>query len=142
MRTVADVNVLFALLVAGHPHHPVCWSWWEGRVDRSVLLCWPTRMGVLRLMTHSRAMGGAPVSPEAALSAWNQLAADPRTIWTEPSEGLDPLLRRFVEGRSPTPTLWSDAWLAAHAEALGCGLASLDADFQSFGLRQFDWLRG
>jgi len=87
-------------------------------------------------------MGGSPVSPEAALSAWDQLAADPRTIWTEPTEGLDPLLRRFVGGRAPTPNLWSDAWLAAHAEALGCGLTSLDADFQSFGLSQFDRLRG
>ncbi|MFN0125341.1 MAG: TA system VapC family ribonuclease toxin [Verrucomicrobiales bacterium] len=142
MRTVADVNVLFSLLVAGYPHHAVCWEWWERQSDRSVALCLPTRMGVLRLLTHARAMGGAPVTPEQALSAWDQLAGDPRTIWTEPTEDLDPLLRRFVAGRAPSPNLWSDAWLAAHAEALGCSLTSLDADFRSFGLKQFDWLRG
>lgn len=142
MKTVADVNVLFALLVAGHPHHAVCWGWWEGRGDRSVVLCWPTRMAVLRLLTNARAMGGTPVSPDQALAAWDVLAGDPRTIWTEPSDGLDPLLRRFVAARAPTPNLWSDAWLAAHAASLGCGLTSLDGDFRSFGLKEFDWLRG
>lgn len=99
-------------------------------------------MGVLRLLTNVRAMGGTPVSLEKALAVWDLLASDPRTVWTEPTEGLDPLLRRFVASRAPTPNLWGDAWLAAHAEALGYGLTSLDADFRSFGLNQFDWLRG
>lgn len=141
MRTVADVNVLFALLVAGHPHHAVCWGWWERRSERSVVLCWPTRMGVLRLLTNARAMGGAAVSPEQALSAWDLLAGDPRAVWTEPAEGLDARMRQLVTSRSMAPNLWSDAWLAAHAEALGCGLTSLEAEFRSFGLKEFDWLR-
>lgn len=141
MRTVADVNVLFSLLVAGHPYHAECWSWWERQGERAVVLCWPARMGVLRLLTNARAMGGTPVTPEQALSAWDQLSDDPRTVWAEPTEGLDRLLRRFVAGRAPIPNLWSDAWLAAHAESLGCGLTSLDAGFRSFGLKQFHWLR-
>jgi hypothetical protein len=58
------------------------------------------------------------------------------------NRAADALLRRFVASRSPTPNPWSDAWLAAHAEALGYGLTSLDADFRSFRLNQFDWLRG
>ena len=141
MKTVADVNVLFAILVAGHTHHAVAWDWWEQQAPASVILCWPTRLGVLRLLTNTIAMRAHPVQPETALSAWEALAADARAAWSEPIAGHELYFRRYVSGRKPAPNLWNDAWLAAHAESLGVGLTSFDRDFRAFELTAFAHLK-
>ena len=141
MKIAADVNVLFAILVAGHAHHRAAWRWWQRCGDGTVALCRPVRLGVLRLLTNSRAMGGHPVTPDAALVAWDALAMDPRTFWSDPVAGHEPFFRSYVTGRQPTPNLWADAWLAAHAESQGFGLASFDAGFRSFGMTDFEPLK-
>lgn len=140
MQTVADINVILPILLAAHQHHSVAWNWWEGRDDRTVLLCWPVRLGTLRLLTNSRVMNGAPIPPEQALSAWDLLANDPRCLWSEPTPAHEIFFRKFVSGRASTPNLWTDAWLAAHAEALHCGMTSFDAGFRSFGCFAFEQL--
>lgn len=141
MISVADVNVIFAALVANHVHHSSAWAWWMARPDDSVALCLLTRLGILRLLTNTKAMNGSPLSPEGALSAWDQFQADSRTFWSEPNnDAIEPLLRKFVSGRQPSPNLWSDAWLAAHAESQGWGLTSYDRDFRSFHLTTFELL--
>lgn len=141
MKTLADVNVLFALLVAGHPHHLPAWQWWQRQPDGNVGLCWLTRMAVLRLLTNTKAMGGQPVVPKAALVAWDTLSADPRCQWLDADAAQEPFLRRFVTGRQASPNLWSDAWLAALAQSKGWQLTSFDSDFRSFPLLQFEHLK-
>ena len=141
MSSVVDVNVLFSILVAGHAHHSVAWDWWERQDSDAVILCWPTRLGVLRLLTNSTAMKLHPVTPEVALTAWDTLNQDPRSLWQDPAAGHEVFFRRYVSGRKPSPNLWNDAWLAAHAESLGVGLTSFDSDFRAFGLSSFDHLK-
>ena len=141
MKTLADVNVLFAMVVAGHPHHASAWKWWQRQPDDHVGLCWLTRMAVLRLLTNAKAMGGQPASPEEALVAWDALAADPRCQWLEAEPTLEPFLRRFVTGRQASPNLWSDAWLAALAQSKGWQLTSFNSDFRSFHLPHFEHLK-
>ena len=141
MNTVVDVNVLFALLIAGHPHHGVAWQWWLGCRDGTVALCWPARLGVLRLLTNSTAMHGHPVTPETALAAWESLTLDPRTFWLDPPETHEQFFRRFVTGRQSSPNLWTDAWLAALAASQSCRLTSFDAHFTLFQLTHFEHLR-
>lgn len=141
MKTVADVNVLFAITVEAHVHHEAAWTWWEGQGDGDVGLCWQTRLAVLRLLTNRKAMNEHPVSPEEALDAWDELAADPRTFWlddTAPSH--EKWFRQFITGRIPSPNLWADAWLAALAASEGFNLTSFDSDFRSFGLSDFEHL--
>jgi toxin-antitoxin system PIN domain toxin len=140
MKTVADVNVLFATVVEGHAHHSTAWRWWEQAADHFIALCWPTRMAVLRLLTNPKAMNGRAVVPGTALAAWDALAIDPRTFWSDPVPGLDAYFRHYVAGRQPSPNLWADAWLASHAESLGFRLTSFDADFRAFGLSHFEHL--
>lgn len=119
MKSVADVNVLFALLVSNHPHHTPAWNWWRAQTDDAVALCWMTRLGVLRLLTNSKVMNGSPLGNQEALNAWDALAQDPCTFWSDAS----------------------DAWLAAHAESQGWRLTSFDADFRSFALTDFEHLQ-
>ncbi len=141
MKTVGDVNVLFALLVSGHVHHVRAWQWWQALPDDSLAVCWLTRLGVLRLLTNSKAMNNQSLSNVDALNAWNIFALDPRTFESEPEASHESLFRHFVIGRQPSPNLWSDAWLAAHAESHGWRMTSFDADFRSFALTDFEHLR-
>jgi uncharacterized protein len=141
MTTVADVNVLFAMLVADHALHPAAWNWWRHQADGSVGLCLLTRMGTLRLLTNSVAMGGHPVSPARALAAWDSLAADPRCVWIEPASGLDACVRDLVKHRQTSPNLWTDAWLAALAVSHGYRLTSFDNGFRTFRLTNFEHLK-
>jgi toxin-antitoxin system PIN domain toxin len=144
MSTLADVNVVFGILVERHAHHAVAWNWWEGQSAEGVLLCLPVRLGVLRLLTNARVMEGVPVNPDQALAAWDEIEADERTSYVEglSSPASEHCFRRNVAGRVPTPNLWADALLAAWAEAAGFRLASFDGGFRSFPRLDFEWLQG
>lgn len=137
MTCIADANVLFPLLVQGHVAHEAAMEWWETQSDDSVGLCLLTRLAVLRLLTHRAAMNGAPITPDAALKAWRQLANDPRSLFRDADPTLhEPVFVTLVSGRQPSPNLWADAWLAALAVTLECELTTFDRGFQSFkGMR-------
>jgi len=80
-------------------------------------------------------MGSAVQTPERALEVWSQLEADERLFEIEsiPDE-TEKYLRENVSGRSPSPKIWTDAWIAALAEASGLQLVSFDRDFRRFHL--------
>jgi toxin-antitoxin system PIN domain toxin len=133
MTCIADANVLFPLLVGGHGVHAPAWRWWEQQPDGSVGLCLLTRLAVLRLLTNRTAMNGLPISPTAALAAWEQLSGDPRTVSIEAEPvSHEGRFIRLVAGREPTPNLWTDAWLAALAQSLDYDLTTFDRGFRSF----------
>jgi toxin-antitoxin system PIN domain toxin len=133
MTCIADANVLFPLLVDRHVAHDVAQRWWEKKSDDSVGLCLLTRMAVLRLLTNRVAMNGVPVTPEVALHAWQVLATDPRSVFLD----VVPLAHEkcfasLIADRQPTPSLWTDAWLAALAKSLDHEIVTFDRGFKSF----------
>lgn len=143
MNGLIDVNVLFAIVVERHVHHAVAWDWWEKQAVSSVGLCLPTRLGLLRLLTNARAMENEPVNPDEALAAWDAIEADERTFDIgNPTGTCEVCFRRNVTGRRPTPNLWTDALLAAWAEAANYKLTSFDGGFRSFPNLEFEWLQG
>jgi len=141
MISLADVNVLFPILLENHPFHRVAWDWWEDKADGQVGICLLTRLGVLRLLTNAKAMGGHPISPDQALEAWDTLEVDPRSVFVEPIPEIDPFFRRLVRGRSTSPNLWTDAWLAALAASAGYRLTSFDRGFRHFDLAHLELLK-
>jgi toxin-antitoxin system PIN domain toxin len=142
MIRLADTNVVFALLVEGHEHHARAWRWWQRRPDAGVAWCLPVRLGILRLLTNTAAMHGEPLGCAAALRAWDEFKRDPRAVELGSAGAAhERAFRQFVEGRRPSPNLWTDAWLAALAESEGIGLTSFDAGFREFKLRDFELLK-
>ena len=137
MTCIADVSVLFPLLIDGHAAHEAARRWWEKQSDGNVGLCLLTRLAVLRLLTNRVAMNGAPITPDHALAAWHALADDPRSHYVDnvpPSH--EACFASLVSARQPTPNLWTDAWLGALALSLDCEMATFDRGFTSFdGLR-------
>jgi toxin-antitoxin system PIN domain toxin len=142
VKTLADVNVVFSILVERHAHHAKAWEWWEAQEIDSVGLCLPVRLGVLRLLTNTKAMDHAPVIPEDALAAWDAIEGDERTYLIEsPTKASEVYFRKNVTRRTPTPNLWTDALLAALAVAGGYRLTSFDGGFRSFSNLEFEWLK-
>ncbi len=143
MKTLVDVNVVFAIMVERHVHHAAAWKWWEKREAGSVGLCLPVRLGLLRLLTNRKAMENTPVNPDVALAAWDAMEADERTFDIGlPTSAGEACFRKNVAGRVPTPNLWTDALLAAWSETAGYRLSSFDGGFRSFPNLEFEWLKG
>jgi predicted nucleic acid-binding protein len=78
-------------------------------------------------------MNGMPVTPDEAVRAWRQLQSDPRSLQIE-AEPIDhePRFVALKSGREPTPSLWTDAWLAALALSLDYEMTTFDRGFKSF----------
>lgn len=108
-------------------------AWWNEQGDDEVGLCLPVRMSLLRLLSNRKVMGDSVQRPEAAWSAVEALAAQPCVVAIDvvsPSHSV--YWRRNVEGREPTPNLWTDAWLAALAQSLRSEMVTFDRGFRQF----------
>ena len=56
MISLPDVNVLLALVAAGHTHHASAHGWFETQEPDSVGICRVTQMGLLRLLTNPKVL--------------------------------------------------------------------------------------
>jgi len=133
MRYIADASALFPLLSSDHPHHATARGWWDKCRDGEVGLCLPVRMALLRLLTNRKVMGTSVQRPESAWAAVEALAAHPVIVAvdTMPASHAS-RWRECVEGREPTPDLWTDACLAALAQATGSAIATFDRGFRAY----------
>jgi toxin-antitoxin system PIN domain toxin len=133
VRYVADANVLLPVLAEGHAHRGPAVKWWDSCADGDVCLCLPVRMALLRLLTNVRVMGSGTLRPEQAWDAVEQLINDPRTVLIEHTPRTHAKhWRANVARRESSPNLWTDAWLAALAQAIDCEMTTFDRSFRSF----------
>ncbi|CAN5713366.1 hypothetical protein BH11PSE8_BH11PSE8_04280 [soil metagenome] len=133
MRCIADANVLLPILMEGHAHRARALAWWDECADEEVGLCLPVRTAILRLLTNVRVMGTGVLRPVEAWDALEQLADDPRAILIDQAPaGHASAWRTNILRREPTPDLWTDAWLAALAQASDCEMVTFDKGFRSF----------
>lgn len=133
MRYIADANVLLPVLTEGHAHRGPAVGWWESCDDGDVGLCLPVHMALLRLLTNVRVMGSGTLRPEQAWDAVEKLINDPRVLLLDQAPQTHAKhWRANVARREPTPDLWTDAWLAALAQATDCEMATFDRGFRSF----------
>jgi toxin-antitoxin system PIN domain toxin len=133
VRYIADANVLLPLLTEGHAHRGPAINWWESCNDGDVGLCLPVRMALLRLLTNVRVMGSGTLRPEQAWDAVDQLINDPRiSLIDQIPQAHDKHWHSYIAGREPSPDLWTDAWLAALAQATDSEMTTFDRGFRSF----------
>lgn len=133
MRSIADANVLLPLLTEGHAHQAPAVEWWEGCSDEDVGLSLPVRMALLRLLSNARVMGSSVLRPAAAWNAVQSLVEDPRIqVLDQAPAAHAKLWYDNVARRESSPDLWTDAWLAALAQACDCEMVTFDRGFRSF----------
>jgi len=74
-------------------------------------------MGLLRLLTNSKVMGRSPRTVVQAWETFAELLADRRVIFaTEPAR-IEVAWRQLMTQAGDGPSSWTDAYLAAFAEA-------------------------
>ena len=136
-----DLNVWLALVVQEHPHHALARRYWDdvamGRVlGQKQHFCRATMLGLVRLLCQPKLMGEGVLGLAEAHAIYRQLRDTEGVAFCADAESADAILAEWAANPStPLPArLWSDAWLAATAEAAGLRLVSFDADFRRFSL--------
>lgn len=136
MSGVVDVNVWLALLVKEHIHHPAARRWFDKLDPGEAGLCRIVQLALLRLLGNQSIMGPGALSVSRAWTCIADLMEDERVAFLpEPSE-LSSVMPGLLQYPVPTPSLVTDAYLAAFAIALDAPLVSWDRGFRQFqGLR-------
>lgn len=136
-----DLNVWLALVVAEHPHHAAARRYWEQQQAAPALgprlwFCRSTMLGLVRLLTQPKLMGEGALGLTDAHAIYQQLRQTEGVGFAVDAESADALLTRWVTGGEALmpARLWTDAWLAASAEATGLRLVSFDTGFARFPL--------
>lgn len=133
MRCIADANVLLPLLTEGHAHRAPAVDWWEACDDADVGLSLPVHMAMLRLLSNTKVMGSSVLRPAAAWNVVRSLIEDPRIeVLGQVPAAHGKLWYDNVARREASPDLWTDAWLAALAQAHDCEMVTFDRGFRSF----------
>ncbi len=123
MRALLDVNVLIALLDAGHIHHELAMSWLEGEVRHGWASCPITQNGCIRIMSQPNYPAVLPVSQVAERLAEASASAD-HVFWPADVNLLGNGVvewQRMLGHRQVT-----DAYLLALAVRHGGRLVTLD----------------
>ena len=127
--SLPDVNIWIALAAEGHVHHLPARAWFARQADGSVAFCRITQMGLLRLLTNPRVMGRAPRTIGQAWETFEQLRADRRLVFASEPERIESAWRGFMTQPAVGPSSWTDAYLAAFAEAHSYSLVTFDTGF-------------
>jgi toxin-antitoxin system PIN domain toxin len=121
-----DTNVWLALLWRRHSHSAVARQWFDGLEDETFLFCRFTQIAVLRLLTTEKVMGGDVKRMAEAWDLWDEIWADPRTLFVPEPESLEGEFRRRSKLSSSSPKVWADGYLLAFASVAGLKLVTFD----------------
>lgn len=132
-----DLNVWLALVVAEHPHHGAARHYWDdtapvpAAIGPHVWFCRSTMLGLVRLLSQPKVMGDAALALCDAHAIYRRLRQASGVGFVPDTELADaPLDARLALKPGLPARLWTDAWLAATADAAGLRLVSFDADFE------------
>jgi len=130
MTYLVDVNVWFALSYAAHVHHAFARSWFDDTAADEAALCRMTQSGLLRLLTNSRIMGADVLTAAKAWAIYDRLCSDARVIFASEPPRLDLAWRGATKHLHAGPNFWTDAYLAAFAEAADYTIVTFDRGFR------------
>ncbi|HEX6534680.1 MAG TPA: PIN domain-containing protein [Gemmatimonadaceae bacterium] len=85
-----------------------------------------------RHLSNPRVLGPAAISGAEAWRALQRWLALPETALLPEPPGIDELLARWSAELPPRAGDWTDAYLAAFANAGGCRLVAFDGDFHRY----------
>lgn len=123
MRALLDVNVLIALLDAGHVHHGAANDWLGKHIHEGWASCPLTQNGCLRILS-SEAYGRRQPIASVASRLSEAVATPHHQFWPDDISVLSP--ERFIQERWLGSRQITDAYLLALAVQHGGVLVTLD----------------
>jgi len=139
-----DVNVWLALSYKAHSFHASSTAYWQDACDTHTPLwfCRSTMLALVRLLSQPKLMGTDVLGLPAAMAVYQQWIDTPAVgLLAEPT-GLEAHLQSLLGTDSkPLPSrMFTDALLAATAEAAGLRMVTFDKDFERFNLSRLEVL--
>ena len=128
-----DINFWLALTFQSHAHHPSAAAWMQSAQPASCCFCRVTQMGFLRLSTNRKAFPHDALTMEQAWRVYDRLLGDDRVAFAEEPRGMEMSWRALTQTRSFSTHVWTDAYLAAFAQAANFEIVTFDKDFANFG---------
>ena len=130
MTYLVDVNVWFALTYVGHVHHPAARDWFDNMGPDQAALCRITQSGLLRLLTNVRVMGVDVLTAAKAWAIYDNLTSDARVTFAVEPPRVEAAWRSATKHPHSGPNFWTDAYLAAFAEAGDYTIVTFDRGFR------------
>ncbi len=127
-----DVNLWLALTFQKHVHHLPAKSWFDQAPDASCFFCRLTQQGLLRLATNPKAFGADAMPMNDAWRAYDLFLSDSRVQYADEPPDLESFWRTHTQAKMFSNKVWSDAYLAAFAQAAGFELITLDKGFSKY----------
>ena len=126
-RLFPDVNVWVALHHRVHTHHEKALDWFERLDPQSTLVfCRQTQIGFFRLLTTAMVMGDEILTQQQCWTLYRQwISAGKASLQSEPIK-VGPIFEQRSTIDASSPKEWTDAYLAAFAEAAGLTLVTFD----------------
>jgi len=141
MPDLLDASVWLPLSAPDHAHYARARRYWDDEAAGELAFCRLTALALLRHLTNPRILGEAALDGGAAWRALETWLALPQiTLLGEPA-GLDELLGQWAGELDVRAGKWTDAYLAAFAEASGCRMVAFDGDFHRYPGLEFLHLR-
>ena len=127
---LVDINVWLALSWLGHPGSKTASAWLAAlpKSRTKLHLCRITQLGLLRLLTNNKLMGGSVLTTREALRVIDLWSEDPRVELVPEPNGIEFAFRQSLEGfrsRAATKVIM-DAYLVAFALVDKSTLVSFD----------------
>jgi hypothetical protein len=127
LRLFPDVNVWVALHHQIHAHHRAARAWFEAlEPECTLVFCRQTQMGFFRLMTTEAVMGDEALTQRACWTLYRQWLNGGKARLEGEAAGVGQHFERRSQAGTPSPKEWSDAFLAAFAEAGKLTLVTFD----------------
>ena len=128
-----DINVWLALSFRAHFHHPSARAWFDSLTVRDrCYFCRFTQQGFLRLANNPRVFGELAVTQEQAWSMYDALMGDSCVEFATEPPDLELHWRQLTQSSQFSPKAWSDAYLAAFAQAAGLEIVTFDRGFSQY----------
>jgi toxin-antitoxin system PIN domain toxin len=129
---ILDVNVWLPLAFQRHLHHKPATDWFMAAPENSCCFCRSTQISFLRLATTPQVMTTDVLTLTASWQAFDKLYNDPRVVFAEEPQGMEPLWRGYTQHQSFSPKVWNFANLAALASAADFELVTFDKGFAQY----------
>lgn len=127
-----DINFWIAVSFQAHVHHGSAKAWMQQAGKQSCCLCRVTQMGFLRLITNPKVLRGDAVSMAQAWRAFDELISDERVAFAEEPGGIEDAWRSLTQLQTSSQNVWSDAYLAAFAQAAAFEVVTFDRGFTQY----------
>ena len=126
-RLFPDVNVWVALHHQIHAHHVVATRWFEALPPGTVLaFCRQTQMGLFRLLTTEAVMGDEALTQRECWTLYRKWITEGNARLESEPAGVGQAFEQRTTADNLSPKTWTDAYLAAFAEAGKLTLVTFD----------------